>query len=341
MRKVVPLFQAALVLLMGCAGCEKDPVTPKVEEKGWRALPLQVIDRKVQCIAVHPDHPATLYVGLFDGLYKSTDGGSNWHSITTGLNSRDIKSVEIVADNPQRLYCGSTGFGISRSDDGGESWTNLKGEVANTLVNDIHLVNQRDETIWLATATGIYRKGGGEEKWTNTFLNSRLIHAVTSLPGNPATLLAGLLYTGFARTTDAGARWYYANSGVEASGTYYDSPVQFAYIGADSGLICAVTVNGDFYTSQDAGQSWKYAYGAQGQGRGVAVVTHPRLRDRLYLANTTSVFRSTDRGATWSKMSLEMPAGVAITALQVANGDPGVVYIGTEEHGLYSYTERH
>jgi hypothetical protein len=40
-------------------------------------------------------------------------------------------------------------------------------------------------------------------------------------------------------------------------------------------------------------------------------------------------------------MSLEMPADVAITALQVANGDPGVVYIGTEEHGLYSYTERH
>ncbi len=341
MRRVIPLFQAALVLLLGSAGCDKEIVPHSIQEKGWRALPLQVTDRKVQCISVHPDHPRTLYVGLFDGLYKSADGGASWHSITTGLNSRDIKTVEIVADNPMRLYCGSTGFGISRSDDGGESWTNLKGEVANTLVNHIHLVNQRDETIWLATATGIYRKAGSEEKWTNTFLNSRLIHAVTSLPDHPETLLAGLLYAGFARTTNAGGRWYYANNGVEASGNFYDSPVQFAFIGADSGTICAVTINGDFYISQDAGQSWKFAYGTQGQGRGVAIVTHPRLRDRLYLANTTSVYRSTDRGATWSEMSPGMPAGVTITALQVADGDPGVVFIGTAEHGVYSYTESH
>ncbi len=340
MKRINRLICAALVLLTGCTACDKDPVKPVVKEKGWSALPLQVLDRKVQCIAIHPDQPGTLYVGLFDGLYKSTDAGASWHPLTTGLISHDIKAVEITADDPRRLYCGSTGFGLSRSEDGGESWTNLKGEVANTLVNDIHLVDQRDEVIWLATATGIYRKARSEEKWTNTFLNSRLIHSVTSLPRNPATLMAGLLYTGFARTTDAGGRWYYANSGVEGTGSFYDSPVQFAFAGADSSQICAVTVNGDFYLSQDEGQNWKYAYGAQGKGRGVAIVTHPRLRDRLYLANTTTVYRSTDCGATWSEMSLGMPAGVTITALQVAAGDPGVVYIGTEDHGLYSYTER-
>ncbi|HQI50364.1 MAG TPA: hypothetical protein PLN61_17060, partial [bacterium] len=71
---------------------------------------------------------------------------------------------------------------------------------------------------------------------------------------------------------------------------------------------------------------------------GVAMITHPKLRDRLYLATRHQVYRSTNRGATWTRLTRNMPA-VTITALQVAPGDPGVIYIGTEDNGLYHYVE--
>jgi photosystem II stability/assembly factor-like uncharacterized protein len=332
------LFLAAAMAALGVTACDDGPVVHKAVETGWSPVALDVPQRKVQCIAIHPDYPRTIYVALFDGLYKTTDAGSSWHSITTGLLSRDIKSVEIVADQPQIVYCGSTGYGLSRSENGGEAWTNMKGEVANTLINHVHLVNQRDKTIWLATATGIFCRSEGAEKWTNTFVNSRLIHTVISLPGNPATLLAGLLYTGFARTTDNGGRWSYVNNGVAGDGGFYDSPVQFGFAGADSSLLYSVTVNGKYYVSADGGESWQAKWESMSWAHGVAMVTHPKLRDRLYLANEKKVYRSRDRGATWSELSLKMPA-VTITALQIAAGDPGVIYIGTEDDGLYQYVE--
>jgi photosystem II stability/assembly factor-like uncharacterized protein len=341
MRFFRALLVAILTGSLAVTACKDEIVQPKVKkETGWSALPLEISDRKVQCIAIHPDQPATLYAGLFDGLYKSTDSGANWHAITTGLLSRDIKSVEIVADQPQIVYCGSTGFGLSRSEDGGESWSNMKGKVANTLVNKVHLVGQRDAVIWLATATGIYRKASNEADWTNTFLNSRLCQTVTSLPGDAKTLVSGLLYTGFARTTNDGGRWYYVNNGVAGSGSFYDSAIQFGFAGADSSLLYAVTVDGACYESGDGGQTWQHKYYIAGNDSTIAMVTHPKLRDRLYLAQRHRVFRSTDRGAHWSEMSLRMPQ-VTVTALQVANGDPGVVYIGTAEDGIYHYSETH
>ena len=340
MSQKIALYGVLFLLFLGMA-CEKDPTGDdgdKKVETGWSALPLTVTDRKVQCIAIHPDHPNTLYVGLFDGLYKSTDGGTNWKSITNGLISRDIKSVEIVVDRPQLVYCGSMGFGISRSEDGGENWINLKGEVANTHIHQVHLVNQRDDVIWLATTTGIYRKAKTEANWISTFDSSRLIHAVISLPRQPTTLLAGMLYTGFLRTTNNGGRWYYVNNGISGTGTFYDCAVQFGFAGADSSLVYAATIDGNFYVSLSGGQDWQQSFWSEGRSEGVALVTHPKLRDRLYLATQHKVFRSMDRGSQWQEMGLHMPV-VTITALQVAVGDPGVVFIGTKNNGLYQYIE--
>ena len=74
------------------------------------------------------------YGGVGSGLYRTTDGGTNWQRLTNGFPGADATigriGVAIAASNPQRVYAivnqTSGPFqGFYRSDDGGNSWTNV------------------------------------------------------------------------------------------------------------------------------------------------------------------------------------------------------------------------
>ena len=74
------------------------------------------------------------YGGVGSGVYRSTDGGSTWQRLTNGLPGPAATigriGVALAASNPQRVYAivnQTNGLfqGFYRSDDGGDSWTNL------------------------------------------------------------------------------------------------------------------------------------------------------------------------------------------------------------------------
>jgi photosystem II stability/assembly factor-like uncharacterized protein len=75
------------------------------------------------------------YNGAGSGLYKSTDGGTNWRQITKGLPS-DADGVgrigvDVSLSDPNRMYAwvdSKKNGGIYRSDDAGESWQLVNNE---------------------------------------------------------------------------------------------------------------------------------------------------------------------------------------------------------------------
>ncbi|HZC21873.1 MAG TPA: glycoside hydrolase, partial [Candidatus Binatia bacterium] len=70
------------------------------------------------------------YNGPGGGLFKSTDGGSSWHSLTAGL-PKDLSQIyiAIAPSDPRRLYATlSTASGklaVYRSDDAGDNWSQI------------------------------------------------------------------------------------------------------------------------------------------------------------------------------------------------------------------------
>ena len=77
-----------------------------------------------------------VWAGTGGGIFKSTDGGTNWTPLTRGLPVVVQANLAISPANPKRLYAAVAGTdkpgpldqargtgGIYRSDDAGESWT--------------------------------------------------------------------------------------------------------------------------------------------------------------------------------------------------------------------------
>jgi len=70
--------------------------------------------------------------GPGSGLYKSTDGGANWHPLTSGLPVTNLGhiGIAIARSNPQRVYVivDADKGGLYRSDDGGATWKLQDGD---------------------------------------------------------------------------------------------------------------------------------------------------------------------------------------------------------------------
>ena len=78
----------------------------------------------------------TFYFGATGGgVWKTTDGGSNWKNITDKYFGGTIGAVAVAPSDETILYVGegentlrgnvAEGFGMWRSDDGGRSWRNI------------------------------------------------------------------------------------------------------------------------------------------------------------------------------------------------------------------------
>ena len=84
-----------------------------------------------------PDRPFEYYFGATGGgLWKTTDGGTNWFPVTDGqIKSSSVGAVAVSESNPDIVYLGMgeaqlrgnvmQGDGVYRSTNAGKSWEHL------------------------------------------------------------------------------------------------------------------------------------------------------------------------------------------------------------------------
>ncbi|MDQ3487298.1 MAG: hypothetical protein M3468_06135, partial [Acidobacteriota bacterium] len=126
--------------------------------KSWTDLTTRVPSRKWYSRVVpsmHADN--TVYVtqrGREDDdfapyIYKSTDGGKTFTSITSNIPAGPVNVIREDPTNPNVLYVG-TDFGAFVSTDGGTGWQVLGGNLPSTQVSDL-VYHARDKVIVIST----------------------------------------------------------------------------------------------------------------------------------------------------------------------------------------------
>lgn len=91
----------------------------------WTAVNFGLTNLVAQAIAAQGGGSNTVYVGTQAGIFKSTDGGSNWNVTASGLSLLvpDIRSLAIAAASTADVYAGSSNGGVFESPNSGATWT--------------------------------------------------------------------------------------------------------------------------------------------------------------------------------------------------------------------------
>jgi photosystem II stability/assembly factor-like uncharacterized protein len=265
----------------------------------------------VSSLVMDPLNSGTLYAGG----YKSTDAGMTWAPLGTGN-----VALAIDPQSPWNLYggsgyddCdGSTVSGISRSVDGGGTWTDIRSQAG--CVSAMAVDPLSPSTIYAADGR-IFKStdAGGTWGTLNSGLPNRGVNALAVDPLHAGTLYAA--GSGVFKSTDGGTSW--SASGL-TDGTYalaIDPTVT-------STLYAGTAVN--LFKSTDGGANWQSLLPSTPTNI-YAVLINPRNTSIVYAGTDTGVIQSTDGGESWASI----PGGpVNVRLLGLDPQTPGTIYAG-------------
>ena len=128
-----------------------------------RGLPA---DADIAAIAINPVTPSTLYAateeisGTTAGwVYISTDSGSTWSPVSTGLpvTACGLHALAIDPVTTSTVYAGEFGCGVYKSTNSGGNWSPLNTGLPDPYVHSIAIVTAAPTTVYAGSCnTGVY-----------------------------------------------------------------------------------------------------------------------------------------------------------------------------------------
>lgn len=199
---------------------------------------------EVYNLATDPQTSGTVYAIGNRGVFKTTNGGTNWLLASNGMPGSVSFSqpgdIAISRSNPQMILLYRAGLGTFRTTDGANNWQFV------TFGNGIEspLVLAFDPTnaniAYAGTTLGVLKSTNGGSTWSfvNSGLNSLVIRALAIAPNAPQTL-----YVGSPTTTDGFVSKLSADGSALLYSTYLGGPNTDSFTGL------AVDGTGNAYVS--------------------------------------------------------------------------------------------
>lgn len=175
----MPLFQSTHNRMKFMAGTHR--VYFNLDGGGWSAISGDLTDgnllgdnfHNISCLNESPLYENRLIAGTSDGNVWRYNGTNTWTNITAGLPNRYVTSVHYSPFNPNRLYVTHSGFRdneniphIHRSDNNGQTWINMTGDLPRLPVNDLWVMPGHADTIaFAATDGGVYYTRNSGRNW--------------------------------------------------------------------------------------------------------------------------------------------------------------------------------
>ncbi|MBS1542036.1 MAG: glycosyl hydrolase, partial [Bacteroidetes bacterium] len=228
----------------------------------------------IGCVAIDPANPNVVWVGsgennnqrsvsYGDGVYKSEDGGATWKNV--GLKtSEHIGKIIIDPANTNIVYVAAIGplwkeggeRGVYKTTDGGKTWNLALKLDEHTGANDL-VMDPRNSSVLYASA------------------HQRRRHDFGYVSGGPGS--------GIYKTTDGGATWDKANTGLPSGDK---GRIGLAISPANPEFIYAIveaSKDAGFYRSTNRGASWvKMSDHQTGGNYYNEVIADPKNPNRVY-----------------------------------------------------------
>jgi photosystem II stability/assembly factor-like uncharacterized protein len=150
-----------------------------------------------------------LYAGTFDGVFRSTNGGTLWKATNLGLPGSPVNAL---AANGMHLYAGTMGDGVYRSTDHGSTWFAANAQISDVMVE---AMCAHDSIVLVATASAIFRSTDSGTTWVEADAGLQSYYGLAFALQGPNIFL-GTAKT-IALSTNSGKTWKVIDDGLDAS----------------------------------------------------------------------------------------------------------------------------
>jgi len=287
--------------------------------------------KAISALSVDPGNAQTILVTTSYGtVFRSIDGGATWGPVTGLPDSPSIDEVAFDPTTPGRAFAGASK--VYRSTDHGASWNAVSDS---SFLGTVSQFAYLPGAILVATNDALEKSTNGGVSWTTlhngippaeTFFNGV---AVSS--GASPVVLAGVEANGVLRSTDGGATWAVAKSGLVGN----VAPLSIAIDPSDPERAVAGLAFSGAVRTTDGGRSWTWIPDF-GVGTVLAVVEVPGAPGR-FVAGAYGAYRSTDGGATWHAGSPQVTDSVSSLAVSTSGAHP--IFAGTYSAGIWKSTD--
>ncbi|WP_132117021.1 WD40/YVTN/BNR-like repeat-containing protein [Actinocrispum wychmicini] len=342
-RHALVLFTALASALLTAPAATAAPgrdVNPALfQNLVWRNIGPNLGGRSL-AVAGSAARPNEYYFGATGGgLWKSTNGGTDWAPVTDHqISSSSVGAIAVCPTNPDVVYIGMgevdlrgdviPGDGVYKTTDGGRTWQHM-GLTDAQMIGKIRVDPTHCDTLYVAALghafgpnaeRGVFRSTDGGANWQRVLFRDALAGAVDVEldPANPHVVYASLWHafrkpwllesggpgSGLFTSTDGGDTWteLTGKPGLPAGPI---GKIGLAVSAARPNRVYALVEApaGGLFRSEDAGATWQLVNNSATIRQRAFYYTHvfadPILPDRVYVQNV-QLFRSDNGGTTLS-----------------------------------------
>jgi photosystem II stability/assembly factor-like uncharacterized protein len=328
-------------------------------------------DDAIWTLEVDPENGDRLFAGTGDytscdgRIYRSEDRGMTWQKVLdldpgTNPDQGFISSLTFDPTDSSVIYatagigdfCGGgnpgdpnpVGFGIWKSEDGGDSWSPINNGLDDLTVSHLVIDPSNPQTLYAGVGCvdddiflpgNVFKSIDGGGSWSPLEVSPN--QPITRLglhPSDPQKVYA-MGYAGFFYSEDGGQHWTQLNETFKSA--VYTFFYDHAFAPDNPETMYVGTYAGGLIKSVDGGRNWFEINGLRHDGdvlgNSYGTALDPANPDILYATTIGGIFKTTNGGETWRFIGQGVFQHLRQIAVDPTN--PLRLYLGGDSEAFY------